>query len=109
MTVSSAGLVETPAGVLPASVAANTGAEIIPYPNAKAPPAVEEAAAAPAAGRPASPAMERLRAIASSVLPTLLMIVALLTVWEIACSGEGASLPGPSRIWAESYEVIVDP
>jgi nitrate/nitrite transport system permease protein len=107
MTVSSAGLVETPAGVLPASVAANPGAVIIPYPNAKAPPVA--APAAPAAVRPPHPVVERLQAIGAAVLPTLIMIVALLTVWEIACSGEGASLPSPSKIWTESHEVIVHP
>jgi nitrate/nitrite transport system permease protein len=105
MTVSSAGLVKTAAGILPASVAANPGAEIIPYPNAKAPPAVAEAAAAP----PPHPVAERIRALGAAVLPTLLMIVALLTVWQIACSGEGASLPSPARIWTESHEVIVHP
>jgi nitrate/nitrite transport system permease protein len=110
MNNSSAGLVETPAGVLPASVAANPTAQIIPYPNAKAPPAEAVVApAAPVAVRKANPFVERLQAIGASVLPTLIMLVALLTVWEIACSGDGAALPGPSRIWTESYEVIVDP
>jgi nitrate/nitrite transport system permease protein len=37
------------------------------------------------------------------------MLVVLLTVWEVSCSGEGASLPSPSRVWSESYEVIVHP
>jgi nitrate/nitrite transport system permease protein len=55
------------------------------------------------------PVVERLRGIAGAVLPTLIMLVALLTIWEIACSGEGASLPGPSRIWTESHEVIMHP
>jgi nitrate/nitrite transport system permease protein len=107
MSASSAVFVETPAGVLPASVAANPGAEIIPYPNAKAPPS--EAPVAAAATRPVHPVVERLRGIAGAVLPTLIMLVALLTIWEIACSGEGASLPGPSRIWTESHEVIMHP
>jgi nitrate/nitrite transport system permease protein len=99
-------LVKTPAGVLPASVAANPGAEIIPYPNAKAPP-TQEASHAPA--KAPSPFMEKLQAFGATVLPTLIMIVALLTLWEVACSGEGSSLPAPSKIWTESYEVIVHP
>jgi nitrate/nitrite transport system permease protein len=78
-------------------------AEIIPYPGAH--PAT--------AGKPArfnlSSLLERLREIALAVLPTLLMLAALLMVWEIACSGEDATLPSPSKVWTESHEVIIHP
>lgn len=106
MSASSASLVETPAGILPAGVAANPGAEIIPYPNAKATPAAESAP--PPAPAP-HPIVERLRAVAGSVLPTFLMIVTLLAVWEISCGSQESALPSPSRVWSESYDVIVHP
>lgn len=107
MTMSSVNHVETAAGKLPANVAANSGAEIIPYPNARAPQGETEASPAPAA-KP-NPFVERLQAIGAAVLPTLIMIVALLAIWQVACSGEGASLPSPTKVWTESYEVIVHP
>ncbi|MEO6360828.1 MAG: nitrate ABC transporter permease [Sphingomicrobium sp.] len=43
------------------------------------------------------------------IFPTMLMLILFLGIWEIACSGEGSSLPAPSRVWAESHEVIVHP
>ena len=78
-------------------------AEIIPYPGMQA--------AAPVATRTFdfTPMTDRLRSIALTVLPTILMLAALLMVWEIACSGEEASLPTPSEVWTESHEVIVHP
>ena len=77
-------------------------AEIIPYPGA------HPAAPDRKKGSDFSPITDRLRGIALTVLPTLLMLVALLMVWEIACSDE-ASLPTPSEVWTESYEVIMHP
>jgi len=106
MSSSSAQFVETSAGRLPAHVAAAPQAEIIPYPNSRPPAA---AADEPPSARAATIWRDRLGSIASKFGPTLLMIVVLLTVWEISCSGEGASLPSPSRVWSESHDVIVHP
>jgi nitrate/nitrite transport system permease protein len=47
--------------------------------------------------------------IAAAVFPTLLMLVLLLGVWQSACQGESSSLPPPSKVWAESHEVILHP
>jgi nitrate/nitrite transport system permease protein len=90
----------------PVNGAAGQGAEIIPYP--------ESGNARVKAQPPARPGLARrfgdgLSAMGARVGPTLLMLVVLLTVWEVSCSGEGASLPSPSRVWSESYEVIVHP
>ena len=45
----------------------------------------------------------------SEVIPALLTTLVLLVIWEIACSGAKASLPPPSKIWAESWDLITDP
>ena len=37
------------------------------------------------------------------------MIGLLLIVWQILCSKPGATLPSPSKIWTEAYDLIVDP
>ena len=50
-----------------------------------------------------------LRDVASTVLPPLVMIVLLLTVWQILCMKPGATLPAPTKIWSEAYDLIVDP
>jgi len=78
-------------------------AEIIPYPGAH--PAAAEMKKRIDFARHVG----KLRDAALAVLPTLLMIAALLMVWEMACSGEGSSLPAPSKVWTESREVILHP
>ncbi|RYD92303.1 MAG: nitrate ABC transporter, permease protein [Sphingomonadales bacterium] len=78
-------------------------AEIIPYPG------THPAASPMAKSFDFSPITDRLRAVTLTVLPTLLMLVALLMVWEIACSGPEATLPSPSKVWTESNDVIMHP
>jgi nitrate/nitrite transport system permease protein len=50
-----------------------------------------------------------LRAIAASTVPPLVTIALILTVWQILCMKPGATLPAPSKIWFEAYDLIVDP
>jgi nitrate/nitrite transport system permease protein len=47
--------------------------------------------------------------IATRLIPPLVVLAFILTVWEIACSSPGASLPPPSQVWVEAYDLIVDP
>jgi nitrate/nitrite transport system permease protein len=47
--------------------------------------------------------------VASKLLPPIIMIGLLLVVWQILCSKPGATLPSPSKIWTEAYDLIVDP
>ncbi|MEI8149970.1 MAG: nitrate ABC transporter permease, partial [Hyphomicrobiales bacterium] len=47
--------------------------------------------------------------IAANVIPPILMIGLILVVWQILCSKPGATLPSPSKIWTEAYDLIVDP
>jgi nitrate/nitrite transport system permease protein len=78
-------------------------AEIIPYPGA------HPAAAEMRKGLDLSPVLDRLRHAALAVLPTILMLAALLMVWEMACSSPDSSLPAPSKVWTDSREVILHP
>lgn len=41
--------------------------------------------------------------------PPLLVIVLLLLMWEALASGSGASLPPPSRVVSDTWELIVNP
>ncbi|WP_341991177.1 nitrate ABC transporter permease [Azorhizobium sp. AG788] len=63
--------------------------------------------------RPKTPLASRARAaghwLAVSVLPPLVVAALLLLLWELLCSGPGATLPPPSRIWADSKDLILDP
>jgi len=95
-------LVHTSAGELPAHVAAPPSAEIIRHPNAAA-------AAAKMEMRTLPPALAALQSIAATVLPTIVMLAVLLAIWQIACSGEGARLPSPTKIWTDSHDVIMHP
>ncbi len=47
--------------------------------------------------------------LAAQLLPPIIMIGLLLIVWQILCSRPGATLPSPSKIWTEAYDLIVDP
>jgi nitrate/nitrite transport system permease protein len=50
-----------------------------------------------------------LGAFAARTLPPLVMLAMILTVWQILCMKPGATLPAPSKIWTEAYDLIVDP
>jgi nitrate/nitrite transport system permease protein len=47
--------------------------------------------------------------VASKLLPPIIMIGLLLVIWQVLCSKPGATLPSPSKIWTEAYDLIVDP
>ncbi len=59
------------------------------------------------------PQFERLRAvlsmIAGRILPPVIMLAFVFIVWELLCSQPGATLPPPSKVLANSWELIVDP
>jgi len=53
--------------------------------------------------------LETLRNMAAVVLPPLITIGVLLLVWQVLCSQEGASLPPPSKVLKDTWELIRDP
>src|SRR5688572_16832745 len=46
---------------------------------------------------------------AERLLPPVLCIGLLIGLWELLCSGPGASLPPPSVVVAKSWELIFNP
>ncbi|WP_306456111.1 MULTISPECIES: nitrate ABC transporter permease [Pseudomonas] len=44
-----------------------------------------------------------------SVLPPLVITAALLLIWQLLCSGANASLPPPSQVIEDTWELIVNP
>ncbi len=47
--------------------------------------------------------------ILRSVLPPLIVLALLLGIWQLLCGQSGASLPPPSQVWQDSYDLIVHP
>lgn len=73
-----------------------------------------DASAAVATLAPAMPAWRvklgrRAGALAAAVLPPLLVVLAILLVWQIAFGRPGASLPPPTVVWIEAKDLILDP
>ena len=68
--------------------------------------------AVPAVSRPAAsfiPADSRWLRTARNVLPPLLVVLALGVLWEVVMSSPGATLPPPSKVWADARDLIMDP
>jgi nitrate/nitrite transport system permease protein len=57
----------------------------------------------------ASRLRDRAQSLAIRLLPPLLVLAIVLLLWELLCSSPTASLPPPSRVLAETWELIVDP
>ncbi len=59
---------------------------------------------------PAGPALPKwLTTAISHVIPPLVMLAFLLIFWEIICSSPTASVPPPSRVVSETWELIIHP
>ena len=69
----------------------------------------------PAATPPATPApafeglARHAKSVAAAVLPPLVTLALLLIVWQLAASSPTASLPSPTKILDESWEIIANP
>lgn len=53
--------------------------------------------------------LARVRTIAATTIPPLVVLGVILLMWQIGFSKPGASLPAPSVIWAEAKDLILDP
>jgi nitrate/nitrite transport system permease protein len=53
--------------------------------------------------------LARASAVAAHVIPPLIVIALTLIVWEMLCNRPGATLPPPSRVLKDTWELIVDP
>jgi len=92
-------LVTTPAGVLPATVAAEplkATAAVLPLPGAKKPSV-------------ATGLTKGIGTLLANVIPPLVVLALILLVWQLACSGPKASLPPPTKIWTEAHDLITQP
>ncbi len=47
--------------------------------------------------------------LATALVPPIIVIVVMLVVWQIACSSPTGSLPPPSQVWTEAYDLIAHP
>jgi nitrate/nitrite transport system permease protein len=57
----------------------------------------------------AAPLRARLSGLAAKVLPPLVTLGLVLLVWEVACASPTSSLPPPSRVISDTWELIADP
>jgi nitrate/nitrite transport system permease protein len=53
--------------------------------------------------------LARTQQAAERLIPPLIVVALALGFWEFVCSKPGATLPPPSRVLAETWELIVDP
>ncbi|CAN7285101.1 nitrate ABC transporter permease [Rhizobium sp. LjRoot254] len=47
--------------------------------------------------------------VAKNVVPPIIVLALLLGIWQLLCSAPGSSLPPPSQVWQESYDLIAHP
>lgn len=47
--------------------------------------------------------------LAGALVPPIIVIALMLVVWQIACSSPTSSLPPPSQVWNEAYDLIAHP
>lgn len=63
----------------------------------------------PSLNFPAVWILRRTRQAIVSVLPLTISLVVLGVIWQIACDHPTATLPAPTKIWADCHELILRP
>ena len=58
---------------------------------------------------PASKILSGLGSVAAGVIPPLVVIALILLVWELLCRKAGATLPPPSRVFRDAWDLIANP
>jgi nitrate/nitrite transport system permease protein len=101
------------------AAAAETGANLMNMPLMKletmraASPVVASASVLPL-GRPKPPPLRKrfvslCGTVAAQIVPPLVVLALGLLVWELLCGKAGATLPRPSAVLRDTWELIVDP
>jgi nitrate/nitrite transport system permease protein len=78
-------------------------------PTAMAPAVAKVLPLAPKRPRLASRLTTTLGNLSARVVPPMVVIALTLLVWELLCRKAGATLPPPSRVLNDTWELIVDP
>ena len=52
--------------------------------------------------------LDNVIAVAAAAQGSMVLLV-LGLVWQVLCSRPDATLPAPSKVWTDSYDLIVDP
>ncbi|WP_020180278.1 nitrate ABC transporter permease [Methylopila sp. M107] len=94
------------------AAAASNVTPLKPTPPAQTPTASAKVVALPATPKKPffGPRMKtRMMDAAATFLPPLLTIGVLLLLWEILCSSPTASLPAPSKVISDTWELIANP
>ncbi len=62
---------------------------------------------------PVRPVIEHLREsagrVAAVVLPPLIVLALVIVVWQVLCSAPNSSLPAPTKVLADSWDLVSDP
>jgi nitrate/nitrite transport system permease protein len=82
----------------------NVGADAVPVVAAKVVPL-----SPPRASFMQARLIPAAREWAARIVPPAITLVAILVVWQILCMKPSATLPSPTRIWADAKDLIVDP
>ena len=82
---------------------------MVPPPSLAAAPTSAAAVTQPALPSRAARLRPKLVLLAATLLPPLVVVAALFGIWEWAASGPAATLPPPSKVWADSAELITNP
>jgi nitrate/nitrite transport system permease protein len=51
----------------------------------------------------------RARSISASVVPLVIVLTMVLVIWELLCRRAGSTLPPPSKVVSDTWELIIDP
>ncbi len=83
-----------PQPIAPAETAPAPSAAILPLPRAK---------------KTSRLSFDLVKLIASRVLPPLVTVLLIGALWQLLCSAPGSSLPPPSKVMTDSWELITSP
>ena len=53
--------------------------------------------------------LEAIKSVAGTVLPPIIALALLGLIWQIACAHPGSSLPPPTKVVADTWDLITDP